>query len=450
MIKTNNNSFHIFWGNWDLEYDPITGRIQNRNTQETFCIKKNPSSQFPIIADLTVDGLIERFKPNCLTLYLSHTCNLKCDYCYIQDKETLPQQCINMGAVKEAAKLVATNCYQLHIPFILGFHGGNEPLLYPDLIDEAIKICKDIATQKNVEMFVYCTTNGVTSKKVATWAAQMFDGITLSWDGPAEIHDRHRITQNGLPTSLQVKKFAKIYSSLSKSPQQLRVRVTVTEESVDHLIRITQYLHAHKIRHIEFYPAFQDSKLSLKSSLFPNKIKFVKYFLKARNWARYNGIHIGYAGSRINDFHDKYCPVFQNNLTVTPDGFLTACFKASHNFGNQNSQFMYGHYENNYLNIDWSRLYHILQSVSSNSRTCQNCFNYLHCAKGCPNICPIQKNDDDKNIHECTVEKWIGLANLIESAGYTLSNEILDNCDTFFPSITVEPIQYERELRVQI
>ncbi len=450
MDKYLNNIFHISWNDGEIIYHPASGRIQNVSTLEVVRIEKNPQSQFPGFTNLSAEALIKQYQPFCLTVFTSHHCNLTCDYCYIQEKQILPSQHIDLAAVRAAAEIIANNCVDIGMPFILGFHGGNEPLLCLELVHSCIEICRGIASKYGLELLLFCTTNGVLSEKTATWAAQTFDGITLSWDGPAEIHDAHRVKTTGAPTSQTVKRSAEIFLKSSQGKAQFKVRTTVTSDSVVHLHKILSYFHEQNIKHVELYPAFQDSRNSLNSGLVPDEIKFASNFLKARNWAKKNDMNVGYAGSRLVDFHDKYCPILQNNLTLTPDGFLTACFKRSHNFNNQNSQFIYGRYNQGELIIDWPKLHNIFKTLSGCSEACKKCFNYLHCAKHCPNICPLQSESHYLDEYNCTLEKWVGLANILETAGYNLSDDVLDNCDVFFSNVVVKPIEADEVDYVQL
>ncbi len=429
--------FQISWDGGGIIYHPASHFIQNIVTGKTSRLFGNHSID---CTDIPGD---QKFKPFCLTLYLSHRCNLACRYCYVQDKHALPTGEIEMPAVQAAAEIVARNCIELGMPFILGFHGGNEPLLHPELIEQSIAICRKIATQHGLELVTTCTTNGVISNETAEWAAKTFYAITLSWDGPPEIHDRFRVHAEGSPTSATVSRTAKIFLNPANGLRQFRVRSTITSESVDRISEMVKFFHQQNVKWIEFYPVYQDLAKTIPNGWLPEPTRFVAQFLAARRWARQHGMMFGYAGSRVSDFHGQHCPVNQHNLTITPDGFLTACFLATHDHHSQNDSTIYGHYDRKQKQwiIKQSRLDGIFQSLHDSSVRCEDCFNHWHCAKGCPAVCPLKANMDP---YDCRIEKWIGLANILEAGGVELSETDMADCESYFSNIDIRMIEEER------
>ncbi|MFQ5571557.1 MAG: hypothetical protein ACE5G0_17900, partial [Rhodothermales bacterium] len=206
------------------------------------------------------------------------------------------------------------------------------------------------------------------------------------------------------------------------------------------LLETVQYFHRRGIEHVECYPAYQNRARPLPPELIPKASDFVTNFLKARKWATRHGLTLGYAGSRPDALHDRFCPIFQHNLTVTPDGYLTACFQATHNHEPRNAPYLYGrlHPEHARLTIDPDRLNALFSTLARPYPPCATCFNALHCAKNCPTVCPMQAHPDAP--FDCTIEKWIGLANLLEAAGHEITDDELEQGYAFFSRIAVEPL----------
>jgi radical SAM protein with 4Fe4S-binding SPASM domain len=173
----------------------------------------------------------------------------------------------------------------------------------------------------------------------------------------------------------------------------------------------------------------------------PEPKEFVKNLLKARKWAGQHGMVLGYAGSRLADHHHQFCPILQKNLTITPEGLATACFLVSHNQGPQNESYIFGSCSDKQdgMIVNRKKLDRMLTLLSRIHEQCSMCFNRTHCAKGCPSICPLQSGLDNQASFDCTMEKWIGLANLIEAAGMELPEEATEDPDLFFGGIKVEP-----------
>lgn len=437
-------TYEIKYMDDSLFYEPIQGIIRKRNSHETIKIYKDKRNQFPDYSHIAQNSLKDHFKPFCLTIYLNHKCNLNCPYCYVTDKEIPTSDEVDEFAIQNAAEMVSKSCVNKNMPFILGFHGGNEPLLNPSKIKLYMEICRKVTQEFGIELISVCTTNGVINKETAQWAAKSFYAITLSWDGPPDIQNRFRHHKDGSSTSSLVKRTANILSDRSFGLKQFRVRATITNESAPRLLEITKYFHQNNVRWVEFYPLYQNTMDSISPELIPQPELFVKNFILARNWGHRNRMNIGFAGSRINDFHDKYCPVYQHNLTITPDGYLTACFMATHNLQNQNNQYMYGQCNNEHpFEIDWSKLKGIYDQLGKLPLQCQNCFNSLHCAKGCPSICPLNPLINLSTGFDCRLLKWMGLANILTSAGYELSEKELSDCNSFFETISIKMLTKE-------
>jgi uncharacterized protein len=426
--------FEICYNNQIIMFDPLKKTIDSYVTSG---ITTWPYINFGEPGD----SVQKIFKPVCLTLYLNNDCNLACGYCYIPNKAILPPKRINTQAVRSAAEIVALNCVEFGTPFILGFHGGNEPLLNPQFVNDCIEICREVAGKYNLTVLPHCTTNGVISEATAKWAGEVFHGITLSWDGPADIQDSWRHHKDNRSTSIHVERTAEILLNAS-SCKNLRVRSTVTQQSVDRLLEITQYFFERNIRQVEYYPVFLDLHQKINPQLIPHSAAFVKNFLLAKYWADQNNMRIGYAGSRIGEYHDKYCSVWQNNLTLTPDGYLTNCFLATHNHQHENDLFIYGCFDEKKgeMIIDMEKLAMVFQKNLSIHSQCMDCFNFFHCSKGCPTFCPIKtKRSVDEKI-DCTIERWIGLSNVLQQAGYELPIDLNTDCQLFFDKISVKSI----------
>lgn len=127
-----------------------------------------------------------------LTLQVTQQCNLRCDYCVYSGKyytRTHTNKRMSFETATKAMDLVLANsdsCEELHI----GFYGG-EPLLEFDLIKRCVEYLEDKVTDKDIHFLI--TTNGTLLKdKILNYLIEKNFEITISFDGPKEIHDRYR------------------------------------------------------------------------------------------------------------------------------------------------------------------------------------------------------------------------------------------------------------------
>jgi len=419
-LLSTDNRFRIVFPGGEIIYRPSEGIITDMLRKRSISLPgKRNFSLFSAARDKK-EFRANDYKPVCLTIYTSHICNLNCSYCYIPGKGKYSQEFIDPAVVKAGAELIANNCKEKDLPFIAGFHGGNEPLLYPSLVGNYLNICKSEATRNNLDFLSFCTTNGVIPESTAIWAAENFHGITISWDGPPEIHDAYRKDRSDEPTCKRVEKSAGIFSRLKKTHGIFRIRCTVTRQSVEKLEEITRYFSKAGVKNVEFYPVFQNNDHILPPEIFTDPVKFVYFFLRARSYGMKNGMDISFSGARLNEYHNRFCMILQDNLTVTPDGYITNCYYHTHKWGQEDDLFFYGKYNSikKTLEFDHEIIDKLIDKYSKDPVVCSECFNQFHCSHGCPDICPF---NDQYNITlkpDCLREKWLGLAWILENAGY--------------------------------
>lgn len=125
-----------------------------------------------------------------LTLFVDHSCNLRCSYCYTGEKRPAPmpwsvaQRAIDFGLQRGDGK------------FELGFFGG-EPLLQFGLVKQCVEYCQGRIRELGAQgpaLGVTLNTNGLLlTDEVLDWLASVpSSGVALSLDGTAASHDLHR------------------------------------------------------------------------------------------------------------------------------------------------------------------------------------------------------------------------------------------------------------------
>ena len=441
--NSHSHRYQIIFQGGEIIYEPLKSQIiVNGKKQALFLLPKKKLSLFSGRLGIR-DAHISDFNPICLTIYASHHCNLDCTYCYIPKKETYPNEFIDLSVVESGAKIVANNCVKQKIPFTVGFHGGNEPLLHPEKLEKYLAICNSVAIDNDLKFLPFCTTNGVISEDTAYWAAKKFYGISLSWDGPAEIHDAFRKDISNNKTSQHVERTARIFAEHKKNSDIFIIRCTVTSLSVDKMEEIARYFHGIGAKIVVFYPVFRNRDHPFSDKLIPEPQTFVYNFHKARKYGLANGLKVIFSGSRLKDFHNRFCSILQDNLTITPDGFLTNCFHHTQNYDNQDNLFLYGKFntETNQLEYDRKKMKEIIKIYNSELNECTHCFNQFHCSHGCPDICSMTDHYSNIQQPDCIKEKWLGLAAILEKAGYIKEFKTKSEFIDFFQNITCHELK---------
>ncbi len=137
---------------------------------------------------------------------LASRCNLNCGYCYVyksgDDGWRAQPKRMSLPVAEAAAMRVAELCEAQRAPLSVVFHGG-EPLLVGTNHFE--QICRSLRRALPASCGLHLQTNGLLlSDAVLSVCAEHEVGISISVDGPATVHDRHRPDLSGRPSHARV------------------------------------------------------------------------------------------------------------------------------------------------------------------------------------------------------------------------------------------------------
>ncbi len=360
-----------------------------------------------------------QFKPLCLTLYTSQQCNLACSYCFSQDEQTPPENDLDIPVICQAAELVASNCKRAGVPFTLVIHGGGEPTLDRRL-PEILSVVEKIAAKHVKSIFRYLATNGVMPAEQARWAAEHFDQIGLSCDGPADIQSTQRPLKNRTSSTPYVERTAEIIREAGKP---LHIRATVTAETFRRMPEIAAYLcaelHAAEIR-IE--PVFQGGRSSPDIGVQPCQAEdFCEAFLAARQVARSYDARWQASGSRLWEIHGRYCQIFRNVLHLLPGNSASACFKTGASSEVRASGLQIEKTAGTGFAIDPAHVGALQDQLAQEDPLCLTCFNRFHCDRACPDRCPADLSSNGNPVSvtaelRCAINRMLSTAQLQERA----------------------------------
>jgi uncharacterized protein len=375
----------------------------------------------------------EPFEPECLTLYLNVACNLRCVYCYANPSPESGRP-LDLKAIAAAAEMVASNCQRKGLPFTAVFHGGGEPTLDRGHADRVLALLSEVAEDSNLETFYYIATNGVMSEKKAHWLARSFDLIGLSCDGPADIQDLQRPRHDGRGTSQIVERTAYI---LREEGRPFHVRTTITPGTMHRQAEITEYL-CQQISpdEIHFEAVYAGGRAGQGNGWHPEQAEaFVNQLFAAQMVARRFGIHLSNSGSRLDTVHGPHCNVFRQTLNLVPPGEAalrpalmpsmgkaTACFKLADTRRLEEMGACIGgsDRQGGYFELDGERIRWLRERLSALPARCAHCFNRFHCARDCPDGCPLDggtsSGEDEVPGFRCRMQRGMTAAILMEAA----------------------------------
>ncbi len=174
-----------------------------------------------------------------LSLAIAQKCNLGCTYCYAQQGEF-------GGAAKNMPRATADRAVELLVSgaepgarLNLAFLGG-EPLVNRTTLQAVTRRAAALAQSRGVTLNFSITTNGtLLTEADAAFFEEFGFAVTVSLDGPAEVHDMlrpykggrgsfERVMSNVRPL-LRIQRRMQVTARVTVTPKNLRLRNTLDE-----------------------------------------------------------------------------------------------------------------------------------------------------------------------------------------------------------------------------
>ncbi|NOZ25852.1 MAG: radical SAM protein [Nitrospirae bacterium] len=132
----------------------------------------------------------------------THSCNLRCRYCFVADGlKSSPAPKMEKETQEACLAFMEAYC-RSYERITLHFYGG-EPFLNFDAVRHISERALSIFGAEKTRFAV--TTNGtLIDRGIAGFLASLGFSVLVSCDGPPAVHDRMRTGENGLPTSQRV------------------------------------------------------------------------------------------------------------------------------------------------------------------------------------------------------------------------------------------------------
>jgi uncharacterized protein len=317
-------------------------------------------------------------------LFPTTRCSLRCVYCYAAAGD---------GPVREMPLAVARAAIDTVVAAVLenggeelslGFHGGGEPSLHPELIIGAADHARRAAERHGLSIRLHGAFNGMASPErgVGRYILDHFSEISLSCDGPPSVQDTQRPTVGGGPSSPAV---IRTMTALDRRETAYGVRMTVTEESVDGLAEAVAWIIDHHLpRRIQVEPVFYQGRARRDGFRPVPRDRFVRELVHARATGKSAGVEVFYSGARLDVLTRRFCQAPCRALVVTPDGDVTACFEVHGRSHPAADRLIVGRYDGSGgFSIDRAALAARINRTADRIPECKGCFCKWHCAGDC-------------------------------------------------------------------
>jgi uncharacterized protein len=316
------------------------------------------------------------FSPTHAVLLLTNQCQMKCIYCYASGGD-LPTEDLSLESAISAIDYVHQNAIDLNRPsFNLSFHGGGEPVMAWELIQESTKY----ARSKSLPCKISLTSNGVWTESQCNWIIHNIDKISLSIDGPPIIQDHNRPMSDGGPSSKIV---YQTLARLDNVKKAYGIRMTAISpwntlpDSVAYLFENTL------CKGIQVEPAFNKTR---GSHALPNKEEadqFVDAFLRADFIARKFQRPLRYSAARVSHPVAIFCSAPFDSLIVNPRNEIVSCYEVTTSDHELAALSRYGYMDSANVVLNGNARNNLLDVISKNRDRCRDCFCYYSCAGDC-------------------------------------------------------------------
>lgn len=178
--------------------DDVMRRLAARHGAEQAATGLNETET--LLAGQTVvrgGGEPRNFSPNTMLLQVSHACNLKCGYCFVQQAGYCADKSLMTAEVaRQAVRFFSSTAMEqgLRVTFF-----GGEPLLNPRVIRAIVDATKGEEREHEKRFAFRLSTNGtlLDEETLSFMFRNNFDSIQISLDGPPAIQDRNRPFTSG-------------------------------------------------------------------------------------------------------------------------------------------------------------------------------------------------------------------------------------------------------------
>lgn len=325
------------------------------------------------------------FQPTAVTIMPTSDCNLRCVYCY--GNGGYEPSCISEEVAMAAINEIIRNAVDLKTGNVhVTFHGGGEPLHYKTfgLVTSVAEYAKSESKRFGLSKPKFSTgTNGLLARYQLEWIRENISHLTLSFDGPREIHDRQRPTENGNGSYDHVVKSMKFFDENNIT---YGVRATITRDSVHRMVEIVDLLNEiSATRSYHFEPLYEVGRTAESKYISPEPEDFSKGLFAARMRAQKLGKRVGMSCGTAGELRDKFCGAAGLNFCVTQDSDVTTCYEVMRRSDHRTKDFFIGGYnhENQKFDFDLDKISNLAHRTVTNMDSCKDCYAKYNCGGGC-------------------------------------------------------------------
>lgn len=317
-----------------------------------------------------------------LALCVSSVCSLRCVYCSGEAGER--SNALMPWEMARAAIDYFVDNSAFQGPHTLQFHGAGEPTQNWDVLTKATEYGRRAFRERGKVLLIRLSTNGVISSKQAEWLGAHVDHVSLSIDGPEDVHDAQRPCANGQGSYDTV---AKTVTILDRAGVLKRINTVVTNASLPKLSEVLRHLRTMcSSRDIRFIPMSYCGRCE-RGQIEPIDIdEFSDALVTSIPLAERLGFRIVTVLEQLDYFTEHYCGACGFNMCVSPTGKVSTCIEVLDPQRDPGaSELIVGHYDEagRTIAVDWDKVLALRDRTHHALPECKDCVFRTNCSGGC-------------------------------------------------------------------
>lgn len=333
-------------------------------------------------SDIEIEALtsFDDYQFSSVRLIVTDKCNLTCPYCYEHGSPKRKGVVMPDLIAKTAIDMVVECCATKGIDTAyISFFGG-EPTTAHGLLVSLVCYINEETEKAGINSRMSIITNGVMPEADAIWLSENLNGITMSMDGYATIHNKQRDQSfdHAFATAKLLHK---------KTPNKLSFRATITQDSVEMLPSIVEFFgEEFPGSNLMLEPMFEIGRAKSSVVRMPDHTRFFDCFLKSLPVARATENKLRTSVLNLGSKRRQFCGVPGNNFMVTPDGRVTACNRMMSGNEVAEPRFVYGRYDEikKGFVFDDEKYQQLKELTLDSIAACKDCFAQTNCRGECP------------------------------------------------------------------
>lgn len=317
------------------------------------------------------------YRPTSAVILATNRCNLRCGYCYASAGEDSAQD-VPVELALTAIDIVHRNAVEVgRQSFELNFHGGGEPTLAWQTMEEAV----GYARTKDLPCHTWVVSNGIWSERRSKWIKDNLDRVTISFDGAKGTQDRQRPLATGEGSFDAVMRSIAL---LDRYGFDYGIRMTALAPWRGQLARDVAFIcEETACRSLQVEPAFNSSRGEYRPPSWQECEDFVAGYMEAFEIAERAGRRLHFSGARPRTRTSSFCSAPFGGLIVTPAGDLVTCYEITDRQHPMAEMCTIGWIEGEQVVLDREGRASFLSRLEGRRQACRDCYCYWHCAGDC-------------------------------------------------------------------